>query len=334
MKPPVLLTGGDPCGIGPEIIERALHELLTADFPPLLYFATGGAPHCERLLEMAAHRHISAGLLTESPVAPVQGLVVVDLAGSGTEKPGEPGLRGGVLAFRALELAADYAGQKPARALVTAPLSKQWVERGAGCEFRGHTDYLAARAACPVLMLMHGHALSVVPLTVHIPLAEVPGRLREAVADPNLPGLLERVAELPEMSSRSQDRPWALCGLNPHSGEGGHMGREELNYLEGWADTLRARGLRLDGPLSADGLFSPGVRSRYRLILSCYHDQGLIPFKALEAERGINVTIGLPYLRTSPDHGTAFEIAGRGIASATSMIQALSYAARAGLVEN
>lgn len=218
---------------------------------------------------------------------------------------GEPGPHTGALAFAALKLACDYALEHGCAGLVTLPLSKEWVAKSLRPDFRGHTEYLAERFGSNVLMLMHGREFSVVPVTVHIAIAEVPAALRRRLAEPAFVELLEHLRRIPEYGGAR----WAMCALNPHCGDGGTIGTDELDFLNGFCDDLRSRGFPLEGPLSADTLFMESVRRRYRLIFSCYHDQGLIPFKAFEGAHGVNATIGLPIVRTSPDHGTAFDLA-------------------------
>ncbi|MBI3395812.1 MAG: 4-hydroxythreonine-4-phosphate dehydrogenase PdxA, partial [Spirochaetia bacterium] len=173
----------------------------------------------------------------------------------------------------------------------------------------GHTDFLADFFKRDVLMLLHGDLVSVIPLTIHVPLRDVPGRLREALDRPATFKVLSSLLEWPEF----QKTRWALCGMNPHAGEEGHLGTEEIDFMNEAAARFRAGGLPLEGPVAADSAFMPEDR-KYRLVLSAYHDQGLGPFKAIEGRGGINVTVGLPFFRASPDHGTAFEIAGKGIA--------------------
>ena len=232
-------------------------------------------------------------------------------------KTGQPGALSGKRAFHALKSSCDWIERNGCYGLVTAPLSKAHVDQAGIAGFTGHTGYLAHRFRSRVVMLMHGQKFSVLPLTVHIPLKEVSSQLRMAVEDPLLIGQIESIMQRPAYKGKKI----ALCGLNPHSGEDGLLGTEEKEYLDAFSHRLRERGLDIDGPLSADGLFTSDVRAQYRLILACYHDQGLIPFKSLEGMQGINATVGLPFLRTSPDHGTAFSLAGKGIAKPDSMLQ-------------
>lgn len=350
----ILLTGGDPAGISPEIILQIVGELCDPAAPRLLYLCTAGDTHIQatlaraqglsvsaRLLTAAEHMEITAGRLPTDEgvllsIVDVRALAV-DVQDASDDaalrefqaRPGEPDAVGGRLAFAALKAACDLAVANRAgvQGVLTAPLSKEWVARGGRPEFRGHTEYLAERFACDVVMLMHGPRFSVIPLTVHVALSEVPGALRERLRDPALHRLLHELAGRPAF----QGRRIALCGLNPHCGDNGLFGREDQEFVGDWAAARRAEGLPLDGPLPADTLFTDEVRSRYRLILSCYHDQGLIPFKALEGLAGVNVTVGLPVPRVSPDHGTAFDLAGQGVASAESLRAAYRLLATAGL---
>lgn len=370
----ILLTGGDPAGVSPEIILQMLDELCTEAASALLYFATAGDAHIQATLTRADELGISARLLSDDehstfadlstseagdpatlnldttrlaivdvrqlPVAvngPLADGAALDAAAlrSFVAVPGKPDAIGGRLAFAALAAACDFTlatrrateqssnaslnananAQSTVSGILTAPLSKEWVARGGRPEFRGHTEYLAERFASDVLMLMHGPRFSVIPLTVHIAISQVPVALRERLADPALSRLLRELADRPVF----QGTRFALCGLNPHCGDGGLFGREDQEFIADWVAARQAEGLPLDGPLPADTLFTDEVRSRYRLILSCYHDQGLIPFKALEGLAGVNVTVGLPVPRVSPDHGTAFDLAGQGQASAESL---------------
>jgi 4-hydroxythreonine-4-phosphate dehydrogenase len=183
--------------------------------------------------------------------------------------------------------------------------------------FLGHTEFLSDYFGRPVLMLMHGKSLSVIPITVHVPLMEVSGALKRKMNDPDFLANLKILARWKELEGR-----WALCGMNPHAGEDGLLGREELDFMRERADHWRREGLPLDGPLASDGIFQQFHENRYRLVLAAYHDQGLIPFKALEGKQGVNCTVGLPFVRTSPDHGTAFDLAGRGLADPSSFLAA------------
>ncbi len=324
---PVLLTGGDPAGISPEIIEDTISDLGSSK-RSVIYLATGGKDHLHRIrkiLQRSGYQHNNATvekLLSGQGAEP--GIFnLVDLTDKADEKTlhsGKPTRRSGELSFMALRTAVDIIETSGCYGLITAPLSKGWVMESGESDFSGHTGYLAARAERTVVMLMHGVKFSVLPVTEHLPLMQVSRVLKEKIENPEFENRLHDIASFESY----KQRPWALCALNPHGGEEGKLGTEEIDFLEPIARKWRSHNLPVEGPLPADGIFQSEPLSRYRLILSSYHDQGLIPFKALEGENGINVTIGLPYVRVSPDHGTAYAIAGRGIASSVSMRRAIA----------
>lgn len=312
--------------MGPELLYSLTHEYRVTG-PPWLIFHTANAAELVKTIESLSGRDVlripygdlaeRTEVLEKAMSAPGQ-VAVLEPDASEMVEPGRPSELSGSLSFRALKAACDWIEAHPCLGLVTGPLSKEHVSLSGHLDFTGHTGYLARRFRSRVVMLMHGRSFSVLPLTVHIPLREVSSQLGLAVEDPALTAQIQAIMNRPAYRGQRV----ALCGLNPHSGEGGLLGTEEKDYLDQFAMRLREKGLDVDGPLSADGLFTEGVRKNYRLILSCYHDQGLIPFKALEGMNGVNATIGLPFLRTSPDHGTAFSLAGKGIAKPDSLLQA------------
>ena len=211
---------------------------------------------------------------------------------------------------------------------MTNPIAKA-VLYEAGFRFPGHTEYLGELAkawgapAFPVMMIW-SNVLAVVPVTIHIPLAEAPQALSVE--------LIVKTARVVDRDLRARfgvARPrLAVAGLNPHAGEGGAMGREEIEIIAPAIEALRAEGIDAVGPLPADTMFHAKARARYDVALTMYHDQGLIPVKALAFDEGVNVTLGLPFVRTSPDHGTAFDIAGKGLANPASLIAAVKLADR------
>jgi 4-hydroxythreonine-4-phosphate dehydrogenase len=216
-----------------------------------------------------------------------------------------------------------------AAALVTNPIAKS-VMYEAGFEFPGHTEFLAHLAAAPgkpaprPVMLIWSDALAVVPVTIHVPLAAVPLRLTT-----------ELIVETGRIVARDYARRFgipharlALCGLNPHAGEGGSIGNEEDKIIAPAIEALRTEGIAASGPYPADTLFHPIARKNYDVALGMYHDQVLIPAKTIAFDRAVNVTLGLPFIRTSPDHGTAFDIAGTGRANPASLLAALKLARR------
>ncbi len=320
---PFIITGGDPAGIGPELL-ASLAPAWQAQSRPVLYFATAGPGHVESVVRAAGSGSVLLG--DTEPDRPWSGLCIV-VVGSDRDResilPGRPSPVSGRLALLALDRAI-VAARGGTAGMLTAPLSKEWVVRSGAEGFRGHTDYLADAFHRRVLMLMHGDSISAIPLTIHIPLSDVPASLLTELKDRDPLPLLFQLARLPAFRGSR----WAMLGLNPHAGEGGVLGREEVEWLAAIVAHWRQAGLPVEGPLPADGVFLPGVRDQFRLFLGCYHDQVLVPFKALEGRRGINCTIGLPFVRTSPDHGTAFELAGRGIADHESIRRAWEFLAQ------
>jgi 4-hydroxythreonine-4-phosphate dehydrogenase len=216
--------------------------------------------------------------------------------------------------------------QGEARAVITNPISKAALY-GSGFAFPGHTEYLAALAASegrtfqPIMMLVAGE-LKAVPVTIHVPLADVPGLLNE---DLILATIRITVNDLRRFFGIERPRI-AVSGLNPHAGEDGSLGREEVDIIAPALGVARAEGFDVTGPYPADTMFYAGARKDYDVAICMYHDQALVPFKTLAFEEGVNVTLGLPFVRTSPDHGTAFSIAGTGKANPRSLIEALRLA--------
>uniref|UniRef100_UPI000A10B895 4-hydroxythreonine-4-phosphate dehydrogenase PdxA n=1 Tax=Salibaculum halophilum TaxID=1914408 RepID=UPI000A10B895 len=210
-------------------------------------------------------------------------------------------------------------------ALTTAPIHKQALIDGAGFGFPGHTEFLAHLAGVQdVVMMLACDHLRVVPATIHIPLAQVPGALTAARLDRTI-----RITHAGLIRDFGIAAPrLAVAGLNPHAGEGGKIGREDIEVIAPVLEALRAEGLDIAGPLSADTMFHAAARARYDGAIAMYHDQALIPIKTLAFDEGVNVTLGLPFVRTSPDHGTALDIAGTGRANPASMVAALRLAAR------
>ena len=223
----------------------------------------------------------------------------------------------------AIALAVDLVGTGAASAVTTLPIHKKALKDGADFPFPGHTEYLAHLAGVEdVVMMLACPELRVVPATIHIPLSEVPKKLNASH--------LRKTIEITEKALRrdfSIDEPRiAITGLNPHAGEGGAMGHEERDLMSPLITQMIGEGFRLSGPHSADTMFHARARRGYDAAICMYHDQALIPIKTIDFASGVNVTLGLPFVRTSPDHGTAFDIAGKGLADPTSFIEALRLA--------
>jgi 4-hydroxythreonine-4-phosphate dehydrogenase len=327
---PLLLTQGDPAGIGPELSLRAWLERDRAALPP---FAVIGDPdHFARVADTFGWT---------IPIAPVEPqqiqsafsstLPVIPLSVSVSAEPGTPDAANAPSVIEAIETAVRLVRAGSAAAVVTNPIAKHVLYK-AGFRHPGHTEFLAALAAeggeetyHPVMMLW-SEQLAVVPVTVHIPLSDVPSALTT-----DLIVLTGRIVarELRERFGIANPR-LALAGLNPHAGENGAMGTEDETIIAPALDILRAEGIQVAGPLPADTMFHAHARSRYDAALAMYHDQALIPIKTIAFDEAVNVTLGLPFVRTSPDHGTAFDIAGKGIARPDSLMAALKLAARLG----
>ena len=322
---PLIITGGDPAGLAPELLASIASAIATGT-DRVVYFCTGNERHVD---DFVGHLGSPAEYRVEhdcTPRAPGGGILIIPVGERGDReaiRPGSPSEQSGRLALLALECGIAWARLGTA-GMLTAPLSKEWVSRAGAPAFTGHTGHLAQAFSRSVVMLMHGERISVIPLTIHVPLAAVPTLLRRETENTELLPLLQAVAQLAPF----QGRKWALLGLNPHAGEGGHLGTEEVEWLCDLAAAWRRQGLQVEGPIPADAAFLPEVRDEYRVFLGCYHDQVLVPFKALEGRRGINCTIGLPFIRTSPDHGTGFAIAGKAKGDPGSMLLAWEFLLR------
>jgi 4-hydroxythreonine-4-phosphate dehydrogenase len=237
--------------------------------------------------------------------------------------PGVLSAEAGRTAYDILVRAVDAAKAGAVDGLATAPLNKEAFKL-AGLPWRGHTDLLAHLTGAPhVAMMFHSDELRVVLATVHIPLAEVPRALTQSLMEKTI-ALTAR--ELP-LFDKVQPRI-AVAGLNPHAGEHGLFGNEDAEVIAPAVEACRARGVDVSGPFPADTIFVRARRGEFDVVVACYHDQGLIPVKLLAFGRAVNVTLGLPIVRTSVDHGTAFDIAGKGVADPESMIAATLLAAR------
>jgi 4-hydroxythreonine-4-phosphate dehydrogenase len=319
------MTMGDPAGIGPELALAAWRD--RAPGAPFVVFAAPGV-----LAAAAKRAGLNEPIIETDPAgaraAFSKGLPVVPLRNAVENAPGRPTAANAPATIESIERAVVAVRQGAARAVVTNPIAKATLYQ-AGFKYPGHTEYLGALAEAwgaptfPVMMIW-SETLAVVPVTIHIPLADAPKALTT-----DLIITTGRIVAR-DLSARFRvARPrLAVAGLNPHAGEGGAMGREEIAIVAPAIEALRAEGIDVVGPLPADTMFHPRARARYDVALTMYHDQGLIPVKTLAFDEGVNVTLGLPFVRTSPDHGTAFDIAGKGIANPASLIAALKLADR------
>jgi 4-hydroxythreonine-4-phosphate dehydrogenase len=304
--PPLAVTLGDPAGIGPEIVAAALAALSA----PLLrrIRVCGDAQVLERAARAMCVAMPDVVIAGAAPAAPVE--------------PGRPDDATGALQVRWLEDAVTQVRHGDVAGIVTAPISKTWARR-AGFPFPGHTEMLAERlGAAEVAMMFAGPRLRVALATVHVPLAAVSAALEV--------GRIVAVARLLDESLRRDFAVAAprvgIVGLNPHAGEGGMLGRDEIEVIGPAVEAARAAGIDARGPLVPDVAFRDAADGRHDGLVAMYHDQALIPVKVLDFESAVNVTLGLPCVRTSPDHGTAYDIAGQGKARHASFAAALSLA--------
>ncbi|WP_170572102.1 4-hydroxythreonine-4-phosphate dehydrogenase PdxA [Ruegeria atlantica] len=316
MNAPIAVSCGEPAGIGPEIAAKAWSEL-RGSCP---FFYIGDAAHLPPETPLARISHPSEAVNLSATALPI-----LQLDFPAPNIPGQPDPLNAPSVIAAIEQGVSLVQSGLASALCTAPIHKKALIDGAGFSYPGHTEFLAALAGRDrVVMMLASDQLRVVPATIHIALSEVPSALT--------PDLLRDTISITADGLRRQfgiTHPRiAIAGLNPHAGEGGKMGHEELDWIAPLIDGLPNDCYTVTGPHPADTMFHAAARARYDAAIAMYHDQALIPIKTLDFDQGVNVTLGLPFIRTSPDHGTALDIAGKGIATPTSMIQALKLAQR------
>ena len=321
---PIALTVGEPAGIGPEIAALAWQALRN----DTTFFWIGDPDHLPTdtpWIEITDPGEAQAQMARALPVLPHRF--------KGLRVPGAPNSEHAQAVIDVIARAVKLVQSGQASAVCTAPIHKKALQDGAGFKYPGHTEYLAALAgADQAVMMLASDQLRVVPTTIHIPLSKVPQALTAE--------LLEQTIRITHSALKTDfaltDPRIAVSGLNPHAGEGGAMGSEDTTCIAPVIEKLRAEGMDITGPASADTMFHAAARAHYDVAIAMYHDQALIPIKTLDFDKGVNVTIGLPFVRTSPDHGTAFDIAGTGRANPTSLIEALRLAdkmakSRAGL---
>jgi len=324
MTGPLAASLGDPAGIGPELLAEAWSRRAEeGGLSP--FFVCGGAGI---LAAAAEQRGIKAPVIriadpAEAVDAFATGLPVLGDA-DGAYRPGEPDRIGATLALASLTEAARLTVDGKVGAVVTGPIAKSRLAE-VGFTHPGQTEFVAAAAGVApedAVMMLAGPSLRTVPLTVHTALADVPRLLST--------NLIERraaiVAKALTRDFGIEHPHLAIAGLNPHAGEDGRFGDEEIRIIAPAIASLQAQGIDATGPHPADALFAPHSRASYDVALCMYHDQALIPLKALEFDEGVNVTLGLPIIRTSPDHGTAFGIAGKRQANAGATIAAIRMA--------
>ena len=305
MTAPIAITTGEPAGIGPEI---AVAAAARSRLPTVL------------LGDRQLLRRAAACARVDWPLPPWVG--IEHIAAEAPVVAGHPDARNARYVLRTLDEAIGGCLQGRYRAMATAPVHKGVINDG-GVPFTGHTEYLAERTGTPrVVMLLVGGGMRVALATTHLPLSRVAGAITV--------DLLTATLDVLQNDLRARfglPRPRiGVAGLNPHAGEGGHLGREEIDVIAPALAAARARGIDAAGPLPADTLFVPAMLSRFDAVLAMFHDQGLPVLKHASFGHGVNVTLGLPIVRTSVDHGTALDLAGTGEADAGSMAAALALA--------
>ena len=317
---PLAVSLGDPAGIGPEVVAKCWDHRSAFNLP--VFVAVGDG------------RSLSA--VWDGPIVTIDdprdadsafdvGLPLLHIPAGAVDVPGHPSVAGAHCSLDSLELAVGLARSGSASAVVTGPVSKQQLY-AIGFSHPGQTEFVAERcgiASENVAMMLAGPTLRTVPVTTHLPLALVPERLTPALIEARGRATLRGL----QRNFGLAEPRLAVAGLNPHAGEGGTLGMEEIELIRPAIEALRAEGWQVVGPLPADTMFHEGARSRYDAALCMYHDQALIPLKALHFEEGVNVTLGLPIIRTAPDHGTAFDIAGEDRADPRAMAAAIRMAA-------
>jgi 4-hydroxythreonine-4-phosphate dehydrogenase len=325
--PPLAISMGEPAGIGPDLILRLYAARAEHDLPPFAVYGSLG-------FLAARARRLSLGIpfAAASPEEAVDhfsnALPVVHIDGLVPDKPGDTSPLSAKVVIEAITRATADTLTGTCRGLVTAPIHKAALYTS-GFRFPGHTEFLAALCAqngvtpMPVMMLAHNE-LRAVPVTVHVPIRDVPGLLSS--------DLIVRTGRIVAHGLRTRfgiaQPRLGVAGLNPHAGEGGTIGMEDLDVIAPAVAQLQFENIDAEGPVSADTLFHLPHWRRYDAVIAMYHDQALIPVKTVAFDEAVNVTLGLPIVRTSPDHGTAFDIAGSGRGSMSSMLAAIRLADR------
>ena len=327
MNPPLVLTMGEPAGVGPDVTLRAWLERAENRIPPFFCLAD---PDVLRSRAAALGLRVSIERVSPGDAAECfpRALPVVPLETRARADAGKLETSNGRAVIESIARGVGYVREGAASAIVTNPINKRALY-DAGFQHPGHTEFLGALAGTwgigqvrPVMMLV-GPDLRTVPVTIHIALSEVARTL-------TMPLIVETgrtvVADLRRRFAIANPRV-AVAALNPHAGEGGAMGREDNEIVHPAIEALRAEGIAARGPLPSDTMFHPAARATYDVALCMYHDQALIPVKALAFSEAVNLTLGLPFVRSSPDHGTGLDIAGTGKADSTSLAAALRIAA-------
>lgn len=324
---PLAFSMGEPAGIGPDLILQLYAQRSVEPLPSFLVFGDIAflRARANRLGLIVAIEAAHAGTAMD---VFEHGLPVLDLGFDVADTPSVESANGGQLVMQSIKLAVESCLAGESRGLVTAPLNKSAIQR-LGFQFPGHTEYLAHLCAkdgtspTPIMMLAH-EGLRVVPLTIHVALSAVPGMITHAMIVKHVQII---AADLQKRFGIKQPHI-AVTGLNPHAGEDGAFGHEDMQEIVPAIASLKQAGLNVEGPFPADTAFHLPNWEKFDVVVAMYHDQALIPIKTVAFDSAVNVTLGLPIVRTSPDHGTAYDLAGTGKASASSMLAAIKLADR------
>ncbi|MBZ8131726.1 4-hydroxythreonine-4-phosphate dehydrogenase PdxA [Afifella sp. IM 167] len=327
---PIALTLGEAAGVGLDIAIAAWARRERERLPPFVFLGSAANVR-ERAILLGIDCPVREVTPEEAPLAFSMNFPCLAGFPEAHAEPGEIDPADASTTIASIRDGARLVADHRACALVTNPIAKH-VLGAAGFAYPGHTEYLAELGAeyfgekrRPVMM-MAGPGLRTVPVTIHVPVADVPRLLtKELIVETAQITAAELKARFAIPSPRI-----AISGLNPHAGEKGMIGKEEIEVVAPAIETLRSQGIDATGPLPADTMFHPAARANYDVALCMFHDQALIPVKAIAFDEAVNVTLGLPFIRTSPDHGTAMEIAGTGLARPTSLISAIRLAAEMG----
>jgi len=325
MHKPLAISMGEPAGVGPDIALQLYARRAELNLPAFCLFG-----HADFLAARAARLGLDIAFAAVGPDGAVaafaEALPIAAIDGNVPDQPGQSSPLSGHAVIASIEAAVAATLRGSCRALVTGPIHKAALYQ-AGFKHPGHTEFLAALCAqggtpkLPVMMLAHG-GLRAVPVTIHVPIRDVPGLLTKAL----IVETVRVVAHDLKQRFGIANPQIAVAGLNPHAGEGGSIGREDLEIVGPAVSQLQFEGLGVTGPVPADTLFYPPHWAQYDAVVAMYHDQALIPIKTVAFEDAVNVTLGLPIVRTSPDHGTAFDLAGTGRASPKSFLAAIEMA--------
>jgi 4-hydroxythreonine-4-phosphate dehydrogenase len=324
---PLAISLGDPAGIGPEVIAKCWDHRREFGLPPFVAIGDGHSIDSvwDGPIEVVDDPQ-------EADAAFDYALPLIQVPAAEGDIPGHPSVAGAHCSLDALELAVGLARSGSAAAVVTGPVSKEQLY-AIGFQHPGQTEFVAERCGVSpgnVVMMLAGPTLRTIPVTTHLPIREVPERLTTALIESRGRAALRGL----QRNFGIAEPRLAVSGLNPHAGEGGNLGQEELEIIGPAIAALAAEGWRVIGPLPADTMFHPRARANYDAALCMYHDQALIPIKALHFEEAVNITLGLPIVRTAPDHGTAFDIAGQDRADARPMAAAIRMAAECAVLRS